>query len=159
MEQTFGCARPALPLRSSGNIVSGNSLALIGIESARKTARDEVYVIGNPPFLGTLVSPDEQRADMQAVFDDTTGNLDFVACWFEGGRNIFKARELNWHWFRLIQYAKVNRSPHSGPEFLRWDLYSSRLSHLTWANNARDKAAVHVVGSWTVFSLKVRATV
>ena len=49
-------------------------------------------MIGNPPFLGTLGRSDEQRANMQAVFnnDKALGYLDFVACWFWKGHSIYK---------------------------------------------------------------------
>lgn len=53
-EQTFGYAPPSLPLRSSGNIVSGNSLVLDWHTVCPKGVEDEVYVIGNPPFLGKV---------------------------------------------------------------------------------------------------------
>ena len=50
----FNYGSPPLPLCSSGNITCGNSLRLDWNEVCPKTPEDEVYVIGNPPFLGTL---------------------------------------------------------------------------------------------------------
>ena len=86
-QQEFGFAPPALPLRESGNVYSGNSLILDWSQVCPKGFEDEVYVIGNPPFLGTLGRSDVQRADMQGVFSGfkKLGALDFVACWFWKG--------------------------------------------------------------------------
>ncbi|WP_338883799.1 class I SAM-dependent DNA methyltransferase [Aeromonas hydrophila] len=146
-EQTFGYAPPSLPLRSSGNIVSGNSLALDWNRVCPKDSEDEVYVIGNPPFLGTLGRSDEQRADMQAVFGNATlGNLDFVACWFwKGAQYIQNSRA-------ELALVSTNSICQGEQVATLWpSIFAQGLNiHLayptfTWANNARDKAAVHVV--------------
>ena len=42
---------PRYLLRSSGNIVSGDSLVLDWHKVCPKGIEDKVYVIGNPPFL------------------------------------------------------------------------------------------------------------
>lgn len=91
-EEHIGSAPPALPLRSSGKIWSGNSLKIDWQTICPKDVDDEVYVIGNPPFLGTTGRSDEQRADMHAVFSGfkSLGYLDFVACWFWKGGSIFR---------------------------------------------------------------------
>ncbi|MFM4978562.1 class I SAM-dependent DNA methyltransferase [Aeromonas caviae] len=146
-EQTFGYAPPSLPLRSSGNIVSGNSLILDWYKVCPKDSEDEVYVIGNPPFLGTLGRSDEQRADMQAVFDDTTlGNLDFVACWFWKGAKYIQSSRAE---LALVSTNSICQGEQVATLWPR--IFAMGLNiHLayptfTWANNARDKAAVHVV--------------
>lgn len=146
-EQTFGCARPALPLRSSGNIVSGNSLALDWNRVCPKDSEDEVYVIGNPPFLGTLGRSDEQRADMQAVFDDTTlGNLDFVACWFWKGAKYIQSSRAELALVSTNSICQGEQVATLWPRIFALGLHI-HLAYptFTWANNARDKAAVHVV--------------
>ncbi|WP_461606190.1 class I SAM-dependent DNA methyltransferase [Aeromonas rivipollensis] len=146
-EQTFGCVRPALPLRSSGNIVSGNSLALDWNRVCPKDSEDEVYVIGNPPFLGTLGRSDEQRADMQAVFDDTTlGNLDFVACWFWKGAKYIQSSRAELALVSTNSICQGEQVATLWPRIFALGLHI-HLAYptFTWANNARDKAAVHVV--------------
>ncbi|MBP4069054.1 hypothetical protein NUK31_21525 [Aeromonas caviae] len=46
-----------------------------------------MFIFDRNMHLGTLGRSDEQRANMQAVFnnDKTLGYLDFVACWFWKG--------------------------------------------------------------------------
>ncbi len=45
----------------------------------------EVYICGNPPYLGSTWQSKEQKADLQAIFDKRTKSwksLDYVAGWF-----------------------------------------------------------------------------
>ncbi|MBK5073630.1 class I SAM-dependent DNA methyltransferase [Budviciaceae bacterium CWB-B4] len=147
-EQAFGFAPPALPLRESGNIHSGNSLQLDWALVCPKGSEDEVYVIGNPPFLGTLGRTEEQKSDMQAVFSGfkSLGYLDYVACWFwKGAQYIQQSRA-------ELAFVSTNSICQGEQVSALWpSVFSLGLRiHLAyptfvWANNARDKAAVHVV--------------
>ncbi|MEE9705398.1 class I SAM-dependent DNA methyltransferase [Aeromonas veronii] len=146
-EQTFGYAPPSLPLRSSGNIVSGNSLVLDWHRVCPKGIEDEVYVIGNPPFLGTLGRTDEQRANMQAVFGKTTlGNLDFVACWFWKGAQYIQNSRAELALVSTNSICQGEQVATLWPPIFAIGL-NIHFAYPTfpWANNARDKAAVHVV--------------
>ena len=94
-EEHIGPAEPSLPLKSTGKIVSGNSLRFNWNDVCPKKSEDEVYVIGNPPFLGTVGRNETQREDMKSVFRDfkTLGTLDYVACWFwKGAQYIRESR-------------------------------------------------------------------
>lgn len=146
-EQIFGYAPPALPLRSSGRIQGGDSLVLDWHTFCPKEKDDEVYVIGNPPFLGTLGRTDEQRVNMQAVFGEMTlGNLDFVACWFWKGALYIKDSRAE------LALVSTNSICQGEQVATLWpSIFALGLNiHFTyptfaWANHARDKAAVHVV--------------
>ncbi|HHR0648254.1 class I SAM-dependent DNA methyltransferase [Klebsiella michiganensis] len=147
-EEHIGSAPPALPLRSSGKIWSGNSLQTDWQTVCPKGADDEVYIIGNPPFLGTSGRSDEQRADMQAVFSGfkSLGGLDFVACWFwKGAQYIQNSRA------ELALVATNSLCQGEQVATLWPSVFGLGLNiHIayptfTWANNARDKAAVHVI--------------
>lgn len=156
-QKEFGDAPPTLPLSSTGKIVHGNSLTLDWATICHRSAEDEVYVIGNPPFLGTLGRTDEQRKNMLNVFHGfkSLGNLDFVACWF-------------WKGAQYIQNSRAEMALVSTNSICQGEQVSTlwpRIFELglkihiayptfTWANNARDKAAVHVV----VVGLSARAT-
>ncbi|MGK4333568.1 class I SAM-dependent DNA methyltransferase [Lonsdalea quercina] len=147
-EKAFGFAPPALPLRESGNIHSGNSLRLDWHQVCPKQSDDEVYVIGNPPFLGTLGRSDEQRADMQAVFSEfkALGALDFVACWFWKGAQYIQ------HSRAELALVATNSICQGEQVATLWPpIFSLGLNiHFAyptfpWVNHARDKAAVHVI--------------
>lgn len=147
-QQEFGFAPPALPLRESGNIHSGNSLRLDWNQVCPRDPEDEVYVIGNPPFLGTLGRSDEQRADMQRVFNgfNALGALDFVACWFWKGAQYIKYSRAELALVSTNSICQGEQVATLWPAVFELGI-NIHFAYPTfeWANNARDKAAVHVV--------------
>ena len=84
-ERTFGSAPPALPLTESGRIVCGNSVRKDWGEVCPPDDAFETFVVGNPPYLGSVQQTDEQKEDMRLVFDRRVKgykNLDYIAPWF-----------------------------------------------------------------------------
>lgn len=147
-EEHIGSAPPALPLRSSGKIWSGNSLQKDWQAVCPKGADDEVYVIGNPPFLGTLGRSDEQRVDMQAVFSGfkSLGGLDFVACWFWKGAQYIQNSRAELALVATNSLCQGEQVATLWPSVFKLGLcIHFAYPTFAWANNARDKAAVHVV--------------
>lgn len=147
-EEHIGSAPPALPLRSSGKIWSGNSLQIDWQTVCPKDADDEVYVIGNPPFLGTSGRSDEQRADMQAVFSGfkSLGGLDFVACWFWKGSQYIQNSRAELALVATNSLCQGEQVATLWPPVFALGLHIHiAYPTFTWANNARDKAAVHVI--------------
>lgn len=147
-EEHIGPAEPALPLKASGKIVSGNSLHLNWNEVCPKKSEDEVYVIGNPPFLGTLGRTDSQRADMKMVFSgfSALGNLDYVACWFWKGAQYIRNSKSELALVATNSVCQGEQVSTLWPPIFELGL-NIHLAYpsFPWANNARDKAAVHVV--------------
>ncbi|MFQ2027301.1 DNA methyltransferase [Aeromonas veronii] len=147
-QQEFGYSPPALPLRASGNIHSGNSLRLDWNTVCPKEAEDEVYVIGNPPFLGTLGRSDEQRADMLAVFNGfkSLGTLDFVACWFWKGAKYIQGSRAELALVSTNSICQGEQVATLWPAVFKLGInIHFAYPTFSWSNNARDKAAVHVV--------------
>lgn len=147
-EKQVGPVEPALPLKASGNIISGNSLAMDWEKVCSKSSDDEVYVIGNPPFLGTPGRTEQQKADMRTVFTElkSTGTLDYVACWFWKGAKYIQSSKAE------LAFVSTNSITQGEQVATFWPLVfnlglSIHFAYPTfvWANNARDKAAVHVV--------------
>ena len=52
-EEVHNAVRPTLPLQKAGAIVCGNSLRLDWEEILPHDRDDEVYLFGNPPYLGS----------------------------------------------------------------------------------------------------------
>ena len=73
---------PALPLGKSGNIVHGNACRVDWNEVCPHTKEEEVFVMGNPPYLGSRRQDDEQKEDMRRLFVKDYGELDYISCWF-----------------------------------------------------------------------------
>lgn len=77
-----------LPLESENWIVCGNALRIDWIQVCPSTSvesEEETYLCGNPPYLGSKKQSEEQKSDLQFVFDGRIKNwksLDYVAAWF-----------------------------------------------------------------------------
>ncbi|OEE69823.1 methyltransferase [Enterovibrio norvegicus FF-33] len=147
-EEHIGPAEPALPLRATGKIVSDNSLALDWSDVCPKTKDDEVYVIGNPPFLGTLGRSDQQKSDMQHVFTGfkAVGYLDFVACWFWKGANFIKNSKAKLAFVATNSICQGEQVATLWPPIFQLGIkIHFAYPTFAWSNNAKDKAAVHVI--------------
>ena len=81
----FGKSEPILPLKQAGNIVAGNAARINWEEVCPKNEGDEIYIIGNPPYLGSRNQDAEQKSDMEFVFRKDYKNLDYVSIWFYKG--------------------------------------------------------------------------
>ena len=144
----FGSAPPTLPLNSSGNITQGNSLQLDWNLACPKSDSDEVYICGNPPFLGTTDRTKEQSEDMKMVFSGfgPLGYLDYVACWFwKGARYIANSNSE----LALVSTNSICQGVQVEtlwPSILKLGLtIHFAFQSFPWRNSARDNAGVHVV--------------
>lgn len=81
----FGKSEPILPLKEAGNIVAGNAARKNWEEVCPKNEGDEIYIIGNPPYLGSRNQDAEQKSDMEFVFRKDYKSLDYVSIWFYKG--------------------------------------------------------------------------
>lgn len=70
-----------LPLKTNANIVEHNALQY---DWAKLISPSRLsHIIGNPPFVGNSRLSEEQKADRENLFDDRSGELDYVACWYK----------------------------------------------------------------------------
>lgn len=149
-ENELGNSLPTLPLKSGGNIKAANSLRenweVFCPRSNR--AEDEVYIVGNPPFGGSNSRDEEQNEDMDMVFDGWKkyGVLDYVACWFWKGAQYIRASRAR---LALVATNSISQGDQVAtlwpPIFALGNRIAFAYQTFPWANNAKDKAAVHVV--------------
>ena len=145
----FGRTKPALPLSETGNIVNGNACRLDWEQVCPKMEGDEIYIMGNPPYLGARVLNDDQKSDMKFVFNLKLAgynDLDYITCWFfKGGLYINKFNS---------QYAFVstNSISQGSQVSIIWPIILSnkleiKFAHLPfkWENNAKGNAGVTCV--------------
>jgi len=147
-EEHIGPAEPALPLKATGKIVSGNSLNIDWNTVCANSGSDEIYLIGNPPFKGHRGRSEAQRTEMKKVFKGfkSLGLLDYVACWFWKGAEYIKDTNAE---LALVSTNSISQGEQVGtlwPSVFKTGV-NIHLAYPTfsWANNAKDKAAVHVV--------------
>lgn len=95
-KEAFGRKPADLPLKDAANIVCDNALR-IDWERVCPPPDDggEVFIAGNPPFLGDNSRSDEQNADMDLVLAahlPAHRRIDFVSCWVFKAANYIRGR-------------------------------------------------------------------
>jgi len=143
----FGQYFVRLPLKKSAKIIHGNAL-LINWESI--VAKTELsYILGNPPFIGKNFQTNEQKKDLEIVFDykKGLGNIDYVTGWyFKAAKFIFNTKIK----VAFVSTNSITQGEQVGLLFpLLFELYKIKIhfAHRTfsWSNEAKGNAAVHVI--------------
>lgn len=147
-KKKFGDCTPTLPLKNGGNLVQGNATRLDWAEVCPKVEGDEIYILGNPPYVGARLQNKIQKEDMAIVFDGIKGfnNLDYIACWFYKGAKYIK--NIN----AKLAFVSTNSINQGEQVALLWPYIFKKnieinFAHLSfkWSNNAKDKAGVIVI--------------
>ncbi|MCB2181312.1 MAG: class I SAM-dependent DNA methyltransferase [Desulfobulbaceae bacterium] len=83
-KEVFGECKPTLPLQDGGNIVCGNATRIDWATVCPKEDGYEIYVLGNPPYLGFSMQEKEHKEDLKKVFYPRNDykRLDYISCWF-----------------------------------------------------------------------------
>lgn len=144
----FGRTNPTLPLTEAGKIVTGNACRLDWEEVCPKNEGDEIYILGNPPYLGSSMQDATQKADKDYVFKNVKGykNLDYIACWFKKGADYIDGN------INKCAFVATNSITQGEQVSLLWpyifnkgvEIYFAHLS-FKWTNNAKKNAGVSVV--------------
>ncbi len=146
-KEEFGQSNPTLPLKDGGNITHGNATRLNWEIICPKKLNDEIYIIGNPPYLGARVQKQEQKEDLDFVFKgfEKYRDLDYIACWFLKAATYIKDHNSK------LAFVSTNSICQGDQVFLLWpaifalnlEIYFAHQS-FKWENNAKAKAAVIV---------------
>ncbi|AZB26871.1 class I SAM-dependent DNA methyltransferase [Chryseobacterium bernardetii] len=144
----YGKSKPILPLKEAGQIKQGNATRRDWNEVCPISSTDEVYVIGNPPYLGYSRQDETQKEDMKIVFSRVNNykKLDYIACWFYKGTNYIQNTKAKY------AFVTTNSITQGEQVALLWPLVLSKgqeidFAHQSfkWTNNAKGNAGVAVV--------------
>ncbi len=144
----YGKSKPILPLKEAGQIKQGNATRRDWNEVCPISSTDEVYVIGNPPYLGYSRQDETQKEDMKIVFSRVNNykKLDYIACWFYKGTNYIQNTEAKY------AFVTTNSITQGEQVALLWPLILNQgqeieFAHQSfkWTNNAKGNAGVSVV--------------
>lgn len=170
----FGDCKPPLPLSMSGNIACGNATRLdwekvcpkfstkeldlheacekvrwesmpLGLIYPEKKEEYEIYILGNPPYLGSRNQKATHKSDIQFVFDNFSSykNLDYISCWF------YKAKKYIENSNAMFAFVTTNSVCQGEQVGLLWPFLIDELTEISfayqsfkWTNNAKNQAGV-----------------
>lgn len=148
MREDFGVNTKALPLKEITQIKCGNACRLDWNVVCPHEKDEEVYVFGNPPYLGSALQTDSQKKDMEYVFEGIKGwpNLDYISCWFlkasqyiqntncncafVSTKSICQGEQVDLLWTNVFKHGIMIQFAYTG---------------FRWSNNAKHKAMVTVI--------------
>lgn len=149
-KEAFGRKPADLPLRDAANVVCANALR-VNWERVCPVPEDggEVFIAGNPPFLGKAQQDADQKADKDFVFSRVTKNykaFDYVVGWFYKAGQYIEGQNAR------AAFVSTNSIVQGAAVSTVWPLIlgDSRemfFAHRTlkWRNNASGIAAVMFV--------------
>lgn len=144
----YGKSKAILPLKEAGQIQQGNATRRNWNEVCPISSKDEVYVIGNPPYLGYSRQDESQKEDMKIVFSSINNykKLDYIACWFYQATQYIKNKNAKY------AFVTTNSITQGEQVALLWPLILNKgqeidFAHQSfkWTNNAKGNAGVAVV--------------
>lgn len=145
-EQELNRTEPFLPLREAGNIVCKNALQINWSDVVPHNKTDEIYLIGNPPYIGAKLQSKAQKEDLKFIVGENKQykKMDYIAGWFYQGaefintcdgklafvttNSVFQGEQVDFVWSPLVDKIEI--------EFA----YTS----FKWGNNAAHNAGVTV---------------
>lgn len=141
----FGVNVAALPLHNINQIKCGNACRVDWEEVCPHTKEEEVFVFGNPPYLGSRHQDKDQKEDMNYIFKKDSGSLDYISCWFLKGKQFIEGT------FAQCAFVTTNSICQGLQVALLWKRILENgveiaFAHTSfrWSNNAKHNAAVTV---------------
>jgi hypothetical protein len=144
-KEVFGNTNPTLPLQSGGNIIHGNATRIDWEIVCPKKADDEIFILGNPPYLGSFLQDKEQKSDLAFVCKSFKSykDLDYIACWFIKGASFIRDSKAS------LAFVTTNSICQGEQVSLLWPfIFSNKLEisfayeSFKWSNNAKGNAGV-----------------
>lgn len=143
----FGVQPETLPLKPSGHIVCDNACRLDWDAVCPHTPSDEVYIMGNPPYLGSKLQDATQKEDMRIAMKgtNTAKTVDYIGAWFWKGAKYIKGTKARYAFVTTNSISQGEQVAMLWKPILDLDLeiFFAKTS-FKWRNNAKYNAAVTV---------------
>lgn len=137
----FGECETPLPLSKSGNVIQGNACRIDWSTCCPKSG--EIYILGNPPYLGGKKLSDENKIDMEAAGLAKAMLVDYIGCWFINASKYIKGLNAK---FAFVSTKSICQGEQVS---LLWPkIYVNQVEikfchqPFTWSNSAKDLAGV-----------------
>jgi len=146
LERITGSTPNRFPIKDYANILNANALR---INWRELVVFDEfLFILGNPPFIGSRMQTPEQREDQAQVWENVKGfgMTDYVSNWFILAAKFGKGSEARCAFVATNSITQGDQ-PASMTALLQEYGYEINFAHrtFTWNNDSAGKAAVHCV--------------
>lgn len=146
LENFTGQFTAKFPIQHASKIVCGNALQVDWQEVC--PVSDNVYIVGNPPFIGGNNQGKEQKEDQNRIWGkgNKAGSLDFVANWFVLAARYMSGTKAH------AGFISTNSIAQGENVYILWtELYKYGMNidwahrSFKWSNGQKNDAKVYVV--------------
>ena len=145
--EKFRVEIPLIPLKETGQIKPGNATRVDWNAVCPNDGKTEIYLIGNPPYIGSTLQTVEQKRDFSATFEDRPYSklLDYISLWFVKGANYIRQSRAQ---LAFVTTNSVSQGQHV--EILFPMIFEKGIeigfayTSFKWQNNAKRNAGVTV---------------
>jgi hypothetical protein len=144
----FGRTNPTLPLKEAGKIVQGNATRLDWEIGCPKNKGDEIYILGNPPYIGSRKQKAKQKSDLAFVFNrfKKFKDLDYISIWFYKGADFIQGFNAKLAFVSTNSICQGEQVSLLWPSIFKNDvIINFAYPSFKWKNNAKDVAGVTVI--------------
>lgn len=147
MEEALADVHPRLlPLRDAGNIVCGNALRIDWNDVLNAKVDDEVYIFGNPPYIGSKKMTAEQKKDLSDVIgrEISSKKLDYISGWFYKATHFIYGKNAE---YAFVTTNSINQGEQVSllwGVLLQYGQISFAYQSFKWNNSASNNAGVTV---------------
>ena len=144
-EELFGVELGLIPLEEGGQIVQGNATRMDWASVVGARSDDELFILGNPPYLGGTRQSAENKRDLEAAFEGRTVNkyLDYVSIWIYKGAQMVDTYGAR---LGLVTTNSVFQGNHVGLLWPHLDDFDVEVhfahAPFLWSNQAKGGAGV-----------------
>ncbi|MDS3838742.1 MULTISPECIES: class I SAM-dependent DNA methyltransferase [Staphylococcus] len=136
-----------LPLKDIGNIKRGNALRINWDNLVSLKKNDEIYIMGNPPYIGADKLEDSQKKDLDFVFNENKRpKLDYISAWFYLGAKFIECKKNAK--FAFVTTNSINQGSQVEKTWSRVLKFNVQIyfayPSFKWNNNAKNNANVIV---------------
>ena len=148
LNENFGVNTKALPLKNITQIVCGNACRIDWNVVCPHTPEEEVFIFGNPPYLGARLQTEEQKADMEKAMggEIAFNNLDYISTWFYCGARYIADSFAKLAFVTTNSICQGEQVPLLWPAIMKLNVEIAFAYHsFKWSNNAKYNAGVTCV--------------
>lgn len=148
-QNKFSVAVPSIPLKNSARIVAANACRIDWEDVCPKGEEDEIYILGNPPYLGARQQSKEQKSDLTFSLKgfEKVSSCDYITPWFYKASRFIK--NINSSKYAFVTTNSVCQGEQVSaiwPHILKGALnIQFAYKSFKWKNNAKNPAGVTCV--------------
>ncbi|KYC85386.1 class I SAM-dependent DNA methyltransferase [Heyndrickxia faecalis] len=146
--EVHNAVRPTLPLNTAGDIRCANAIRVEWTDICPSQGSEEIYVFGNPPYLGSKKQNKKHKSDMLSIFGKVKNGkmLDYISAWFFLGARYSSATSARVAFVSTNSVTQGEQVATLWNEIFKFNIQINfAYSSFKWANNAKNNAGVTVV--------------